>query len=51
MSDADGVVNVIRWTELWHAHPDHQRGGGSTVVISGVKEWLVEDGEVVQAAR
>lgn len=48
VSTLDGVVNVSRWTEAYGTRIQiTNETADSTVVISGVQEWLVEDGDVV----
>lgn len=43
-----GVVNVIRWTDFYGTRIQINNDTSSyTVVISGVDEWLVADGELV----
>lgn len=44
----DGVVNLSRWTSIYGTRIQiTNEAADSTVVISGVQEWLVEDGDVV----
>ena len=48
VSTLDGVVNVSRWTDAYGTRIQiTNEAARSTVVISGVQEWLVEDGDVV----
>lgn len=52
VSTLDGVVNVSRWTEVYGTRIQiTNEAADSTVVISGVQEWLVEDGDVVMRGQ
>ncbi|MBN1562793.1 MAG: M23 family metallopeptidase [Anaerolineae bacterium] len=47
-----GVVNVIRWTDDYDTRIQINNNGTlSTVVISGVTEWLVKDGDLVEQGQ
>jgi murein DD-endopeptidase MepM/ murein hydrolase activator NlpD len=47
-----GEVNVIRWTDSYGTRIQINNDGTmSTVVISGVTEWLVQDGDVVEQGQ
>lgn len=47
-STLDGVVNVSRWTDTYGTRIQiTNEAANSTIVISGVQDWLVEDGDVV----
>lgn len=48
VSTLDGVVNVSRWTDVYGTRIQiTNEAADSTIVISGVQEWLVEDGDAV----
>jgi len=48
----DGVVNLSRWTAIYGTRIQiTNEAADSTVVISGVQEWLVEDGDVVRRGQ
>jgi len=52
VSTLDGVVNVSRWTDVYGTRIQiTNEAADSTIVISGVQEWLVEDGDVVMRGQ
>lgn len=48
----DGVLNVVRWTTVYGTRLQiDNRAAQITISISGVDEWLVEDGQAVNRGQ